>query len=216
MNTEIVYEYWDAELKNQSKQRLATLERAIAQTDGVILDTETTGLYDAEIVEIVIINHLGETLLNTLVKPSIPIPPEVVEIHGITDKMVESAPSFSDIYPRIVEVLKDKRVLIYNAEFDIGILDYCRRLHGLRSLKLKARSECIMEWHAQWVGRWNNYYEDYRYHPLCGGHRVLDDCLAALERIKKIAADSDEIQYPPAPAPASHFAILRETLDSVQ
>lgn len=38
MNTEIVYEYWDAELKSQSKQRLATLERAISQTGAVITD----------------------------------------------------------------------------------------------------------------------------------------------------------------------------------
>lgn len=32
MNTEIVYEYWDAELKDQFKRRLATLRQAIAQT----------------------------------------------------------------------------------------------------------------------------------------------------------------------------------------
>ena len=38
MDTEIVYEYWDAELKNQSKQQLATLELAIAQTGAAIID----------------------------------------------------------------------------------------------------------------------------------------------------------------------------------
>lgn len=38
MNTEIVCEYWDAELKDQSKRRLANLERAIAQTGAVITD----------------------------------------------------------------------------------------------------------------------------------------------------------------------------------
>jgi hypothetical protein len=40
MDTEIVYEYWDAELKNQSKQQLATLELAIAQTGAAIIDHE--------------------------------------------------------------------------------------------------------------------------------------------------------------------------------
>jgi hypothetical protein len=38
MDTEIVYECWDAELKNQSKQRLEALELAIAQTGAVIID----------------------------------------------------------------------------------------------------------------------------------------------------------------------------------
>ena len=134
----------------------------LAQTDWVILDTETTGLYDAEIVEIAIADNNGVAQLNTLVRPSNPIPAEVVEIHGITDSMVESAPTFPEIYPRIVEALKNKRVLIYNAEFDVRILNYCCQLHGLPILNLKKRSECIMLWHAQWAGYWSNYYEDYR------------------------------------------------------
>lgn len=38
MDTEIIYEYWDAELKHQSKKRLALLEQAIAQTGAIITD----------------------------------------------------------------------------------------------------------------------------------------------------------------------------------
>ena len=168
----------------------------LTKTDWTILDTETTGLYNAEIVEIAIVNHAGEPLLNTLVQPSISIPLEVTAIHGITDEMVALAPTFPEVYPRIVEALEGKRVLIYNSSFDIKILDYCRRLHGLPSFKLTKRSECIMEWHARWAGDWSDYHEGYRYHPLCGGHRALEDCLAALDRIKQIAADSDKIHCP--------------------
>jgi DNA polymerase III epsilon subunit-like protein len=55
-----------------------TLEQARAQMafnewnqrqDVVILDTETTGLYDAEICEISVIDREGNVLLDTLVKP---------------------------------------------------------------------------------------------------------------------------------------------------
>jgi DNA polymerase-3 subunit epsilon len=53
-----------------------------------------------------------------------------------------------------------------------------------------------MEWHAQWAGDGSDYHESYRYHPLCGGHRALEDCLAALDRIKRIASDSDKIHCP--------------------
>lgn len=97
--------------------------------DWVILDTETTGLYDAEIVQISICNLYGKVILDSLVKPTISIPEEVTNIHGITDEMVKDALSFSEIYPQIVELLKDKQVLIYNADFDISILAYCRKLH---------------------------------------------------------------------------------------
>lgn len=38
MDDNTVYEYWDAELKNQSKKRLAMLEQAISQTGAIITD----------------------------------------------------------------------------------------------------------------------------------------------------------------------------------
>lgn len=193
------YEEWYEEVGFIEYDRTSAVRWAreqLAAHDWVILDTETTGLHNAEIVEIAIVNHRSEVLLNTLLKPTIAIPAEVTEIHGITDEMVAEAPTFPDIYLQIKEILKGKRVLIYNAEFDIKILNYCCELHDLPILKLKARSECIMEWHAQWAGDWSYYHESYTWHPLCGGHRALGDCLAALERIKKIAADSDKIEAP--------------------
>lgn len=161
----------------------------------VILDTETTGLNEAEIVEIAIIDLDGKTLLNTLIKPTIPIPSEVIEIHGITNEMVADSPSFPEVYPTIVEVLRDKIVLIWNRQFDISILNYCRNLHKLPSFKLSDRSECLMEIHAQWYGEWSTYWHKYKWQPLCSEHRALSDCLAALNMIKIMASDSDTIEY---------------------
>ena len=168
----------------------------LAKDDWVILDTETTGLCNAEVVEISIINHLAEPVLDTLVKPTISIPSDAVAIHGISDEMVADAPTFPEVYPRIVEALENKRVLIYNSNFDVQILAYCRRLHNLEGLRLKKRSECIMEWYAQWEGVWSEYYKDYKWHPLDGGHRALGDCLAALDKIKQMAADSEKFHCP--------------------
>jgi DNA polymerase-3 subunit epsilon len=116
----------------------------LSQNDWAILDTETTGLYDAEIVEIAIINNLGEMLLDALVKLSIPIPAEATDIHGISDAKVADAPTFPEVYPTDA-ALKDKRVLIYNSAFDIKILNYCGQLHSLPVLDLAKRSDCLME-----------------------------------------------------------------------
>ncbi len=167
----------------------------LSQKDWAILDTETTGLYGAEIVEIAIIDSLGEILLDALVKPSIPIPAEATEIHGISDAMVAAAPTFPEVYPADA-ALKDKRALIYNSAFDIKILNYCCQLHGLPALKLAERSDCLMERAAQWAGNWSYYHKDYRYVPLSGGHRALADCKAAFELVKRMAADSDRINCP--------------------
>jgi len=121
------YREWYREVGFIERDRINAVMWAreqLALDDWVILDTETTGLYNAEIVEIAIVSHKGEPLLNTLIKPSIPIPAEVTEIHGITDEIVADAPPFSEVYPRIAEVLENKRILIYNAQFDIKILNY--------------------------------------------------------------------------------------------
>jgi len=49
----------------------------------VVLDTETTSLKDAAIVQIAIVDSAGETLLYSLVKPDREIEAKAQEIHGI-------------------------------------------------------------------------------------------------------------------------------------
>lgn len=193
------YQEWYREVGFIERDRVNAVMWAreqLALDDWVILDTETTGLYDAQIVEIAIVSHSGETLLDTLVKPTIPILAEVTAIHGITDEMMADAPTFPEVYSRIAEVLENKRILIYNAEFDIDILNYCCELHNLPILMLKNRSDCLMEWASQWAGNWSKYHKNYRYVPLNGNHRALGDCTAAFELIKWMAADSDEMNCP--------------------
>ena len=68
----------------------------------IFLDTETTGFRETdEVVEISIIDIDGETLFSSLVKPRIPIPPDAMRVHGITEQMVADAPVWADIYPNI-------------------------------------------------------------------------------------------------------------------
>ena len=153
----------------------------------VILDTETTGLDCAEIVQIGIVDLDGKTVLNSLVKPTISIPADVTNIHGIDDAAVKDAPTFPEIYPKIVSSLEGKKVLIYNADFDIDILGYCRRLHELEPLGLRKRSDCLMEWYAQFCGDWHEYYQSYRWQPLGGDHSAVGDCLAALAVLRDMA-----------------------------
>ena len=157
------------------------------RNNSVILDTETTGLSEAEIIQIAIIGLDGKIILDSFVKPTIAIPQEAIHIHGITDIMVENAPTFPQIYPKISEALKDKQVLIYNADFDIDILKYCCDLHQLKRLALRKRTHCLMEWYAQFLGEWNDYWKSYTWQPLGGDHNAVGDCLAALSLLNKMA-----------------------------
>lgn len=172
------------------------VQEFIQQDDWVILDTETTGLGDAEVIEVAVINGQKETLINTFVRPTIPIPQEATAIHGITDEMVANAPTFSEIYPELKQVLQGKVILIYNDEADRRFLNYCCKLHKLPNLGLKDRTFCLMHWYARWYGDYSSYWRDYKWQPLCGGHRALGDCLTALSRLQKIAADDPTVALP--------------------
>lgn len=179
-------EQHEAMLKEAEREASEWARSALADPAAVILDTETTGLY-GEIVEISIIRVGGFVLLNTLIKPKEGIPADAVAIHGITDEMVKDAPSFVEVYPKIKRIVEAaSRVIIYNASFDTGILAGDCSRHELPRPKFK--SECAMEWYAQWHGEWSDYWKDFKWKPLTGGHRALEDCLACLERIRTMAA----------------------------
>lgn len=72
------------------RQRAIEVARQVCAAKPVYLDTETTGLGSTdEIIEISIIDDDGSTLLETLVKPSQPIPADSTRVHGITDADVQ-------------------------------------------------------------------------------------------------------------------------------
>lgn len=85
----------------------------------VILDTETTDLH-GRVCEIAVIDLAGHVLMNTLVNPQ--VPNAATHIHGITDAMVQDAPTFAAIEPELRRILVGKRVAVYNAEYDRGVL----------------------------------------------------------------------------------------------
>jgi len=159
-------------------------------TQYIILDTETTDL-DGEIIEIAIIDLLGNVLLNQRIKPLGAMSEGAEAIHGISLEMLANEPLFPDVYPRIVEVTKDKTVLIYKASFDTARLRYdCFRHEGLEPVKIK--SECVMTMYSQFYGEWSDYWESYKYQPLDGGHSALSDCQATLKLIRYMAESEKE------------------------
>ncbi len=171
----------------------------------VIFDCETTGLdasYD-RIVQIGVVDHIGNVLVDTFVRPGMHIPADASRIHGITDAMVASAPIFSELYPKLY-VLQGKPWVIYNVNFDLPFLrNECRR-HGLHIISPAKTEEgmpdlsCAMEMYAEFYGDWSDYHGDYRWQKLTSAcrqqgvrvdraHSAADDCLLTLALIRKMA-----------------------------
>lgn len=102
------------------------------ENNALILDTETTGLDErAEIIEISIIDCTGQVLLDTLVKPTSPIPAEATRIHGITNEMVAEAPTWPEVIRKFEEIVIGRDLVIYNADYDLRIIDQTSNLHNI-------------------------------------------------------------------------------------
>jgi DNA polymerase-3 subunit epsilon len=92
-----------------------------------ILDIETTGgqFNEEGITEIAIYKFDGNEIVDqfiSLVNPEKPIQPFVVNLTGINNAMLRSAPKFYEIAKRIIEITQDSIVVAHNASFDYRIL----------------------------------------------------------------------------------------------
>jgi len=106
-----------------------TDDEYLQQIDFVAFDTETTGIWAPahRIVEIGAVRfRLGEARMDKfqmLVNPEREIPTEVVEIHGITTSMVQSAETIKPVLEMFYEFSGPDSVLIaQNAMFDISFV----------------------------------------------------------------------------------------------
>ena len=100
----------------------------------VCVDLEATGVWPGRdrIVQIAAASIFPDGNVSTwssLVNPEQPIPPVVTNIHGITDAMVASAPTFAQLAPTVTALLSDCDLTGYNVErFDRRLLaaEFCR------------------------------------------------------------------------------------------
>lgn len=176
---------------------LLQLQDMIARRNWFILDTETTGLKTAEIVDIAIIDSDGSVLLNTLVKPSLSIPPAATQIHGITMDMVANAPTWQSVGTTVELLLDGRDVLVYNAKFDRHMC-YSSDEHWdieRRPWREIGSWHCVMEAFAEFNGEINPRYGTYTWKSLgfaalragflaTQAHSALGDCMMTLHVVK--------------------------------
>ncbi len=96
----------------------------------IALDTETTGLSPGaghRIVEIgcvELINHVpsGQTY-QCYINPERDMPSEALAVHGLSQEFLQGHPVFSAVVDDFLEFLGDSRLIIHNAEFDMGFIN---------------------------------------------------------------------------------------------
>ena len=107
----------------------------------VVLDTETTGISVRDGHRIVEIGCIElENLIPTknrfhcYLNPERKVSEKALEVHGYTDEFLAKQIKFSEIGDKFLEFIKNKRLIIHNAEFDLGHLNNELSIFGKKKI----------------------------------------------------------------------------------
>ncbi|HEX7045540.1 MAG TPA: DNA polymerase III subunit epsilon [Burkholderiales bacterium] len=97
----------------------------------IVLDTETTGLEPSEghriieigCVEVVNRRFTGNTY-HQYIRPDREIDAAAIEVHGITNEFLADKPAFADIAQDFLDFVRGAELIIHNAAFDVGFINY--------------------------------------------------------------------------------------------
>jgi DNA polymerase III subunit epsilon len=177
------------------------LERKLSELAYTVFDTETTGLQPSQGDEIIqfgavrVVNGrlLRQETFEQLVDPRMPLKPEGIPIHGITDAMVRGQPVIDTVLPAFYAFCADTVLVGHNVAFDMRFLQLKEDSTGIRfrqpvldTLLLSAVVQPNQESHkleaiAERLGV-----------NVIGRHTALGDALVAGEIFLKLVALLEE------------------------
>lgn len=177
-------------MNNNQRQTIKLFSQWLKNPDALVLDTESTGQTEQdEIIEISVIDMWGNPVIDQLVRPSRDISADATAVHGITNAMLEDAPTWPQIYSDIARTLSGRQIITYNALFDISVLGQtCNRY---RQPLINADWHCAMVPYARFHGEWDERRGNFKWQRLtaaaeqlgltvAGAHRALADCRTTL------------------------------------
>ena len=108
----------------------------------IFLDTETTGLsvHDRHrIVEIACIETSDllstKRIFHRIINPQRNVPEEAFRVHGFSTEFLKDKEIFESVADEFLEFIKDKKIIIHNASFDLGFLNHELKLIQKNEIK---------------------------------------------------------------------------------
>lgn len=130
---------FDLFLPRPSDETEELLRTPLELLEFVVFDCETTGLHPSQGDKIVSLSAVRirrgklqyADIFDTMVNPGRNIPGESIKFHGITEKMVQDAPTLEQIYPKFVEYVSSAVLVGHSASFDKKFLDMAAAQYGM-------------------------------------------------------------------------------------
>ncbi len=188
----------------------------LMDSDGVILDTETTGLTsEDEVIQIAIVSMTGEVLLESFVQPiKAQIHPSAYEVHKISQRQLSGSPLLKSL--GLIDLLNEKYIVGYNVGFDMRLLCQSAQANQDKGLydflhaePWSSMAQKPYPGKAHWLDFCEPYAKHWREPRKQGGHKkqklvdacaqqgikvgwkhqALDDARLTLELIRALADD---------------------------
>ena len=147
----------------------------------LVIDFETTGTSNAEIIQVGIVDSSGTVLMDQLVKPRRPIPAASTAVHGITNEMVQDAPPFEDVALLFSAMVARRVAVAYNAAFEKKMISGVCSSYGIAPVR-PGRWDCAMEAYARFYGQWNSRRRNFRWQKLIDACRQQQITIANVHR----------------------------------
>lgn len=169
-------------------------------TRQIVLDTETTGMnqdgnnhYEGhKIIEIgaveVVNRRLTGNHFHVYINPERLIDEGAFSVHGISDEFVKDKPIFKNIAHDFIKFIDGAELIIHNASFDVGFMDYEFRLCGL---DFKTADHCLVTdtlsmARRLFPGKRNNLDALCERYQIDNSHRTLHGALLDAEILAEV------------------------------
>lgn len=158
----------------------------------IVLDTETTGIDPKEghrIIEIGCVELVDRKLtgnhFHVYLNPQREIEQEAIDVHGITNEFLQDKPQFEDVAQDFVEFIRGAQLVIHNAPFDVGFMDFefamTPSVTDIRTAQICDVLDSLVLARKMHSGQKNNLDALCRRYGIDNGHRTLHGALLDAE-----------------------------------
>ena len=160
----------------------------------ICVDCEATGLdtKNDRIVEIAIAKFTLDTILEefeTLIDPEMAIPATSMQVHHITNEMVQGKPKIDEILPHVIKMIGSSPIVGHGVAFDVDIISQSASRHQIfHSLNTNLSIDTVRL--ARLYGESpSNSLESLRHHFHIeeeGAHRAMSDVIVNIQVFKRL------------------------------
>ena len=159
----------------------------------IALDIETTGLNPTQghrIVEIGCVelenNYPTGNYFQQYINPNRKMPEEAFKIHGLTDEFLLDKPTFLLVADKFLDFIKGSELVIHNAKFDLGFLNYELELASKKPLLEFKVVDTLVEARKIFPGAANNLDSLCRRYDIDVGKRKKHGALLDAELLADV------------------------------